>query len=109
MTFPSPGEAWQMAVKAVDDCRYMEGNGATNKRGWAPVHDLPYPVRRAVEQVGVMVVARGDRGAAVRARFLEFYEAAVQRMNDSDLFAIAEQAALPATTHLALFAPKGNT
>jgi hypothetical protein len=105
MDYPTPGEAWEMAVKAVDACGYMEGHGATAESGWKPVHNLPNPVRRAVEQVGVMTIARGDRSAAVRARFVEFYEAMMHRISDADLFAVAERLALPAVARLPLFAP----
>lgn len=71
---PTSGEAWEAVLRAIRQCDFLPGTGLLGDKGWGPVHALPYPIRRAAEQVGIMTLANGNTGMAERAKFVQFYE-----------------------------------
>jgi hypothetical protein len=71
---PTSGEAWEMTLRAIRECRYYPDTGFMDGGSWEPVHRLPFLVRRAAEQVGINALANGNTGMAERAKFVQFYE-----------------------------------
>jgi hypothetical protein len=74
---PTPGEAWAMLGVALDK--------VVDKEGWDAFNELPKPVQKAAQQVGVRGMVNGDHLMADRARFLEFYRVITDRQAEARL------------------------
>jgi hypothetical protein len=70
--WPDVSQAWKMAFKGVQECAYIGGVGALN--GWGGVHRLPLPVRKTMEELGVMTfLTCGADDPALRAKWWDVY------------------------------------
>ena len=69
--FPSPGEAWRVLCKTLDEMAKIY-----DESRWEGFKELPEPVKEAARQVGIPDLVE-RRSAADRARFLEFYDVTV--------------------------------
>jgi len=84
---PAPGEAWAMLNAALEEVDAGEG--------WGEFQALPVVIQTAAKQVGIPGLLGGNHMMADRARFLQFYEATVDRQAKAQLaLPTASQAAI---------------
>lgn len=95
--FPTPGEAWECALREVARCgdyyRYSE-------RPRVPAYDHPL-IEKAVDIIGYVHLVNSDNLVADRAHFFKIYEALVNRSKE-DAKMLPESKALTAKFQTAL-------